>query len=73
MTNEEQPLFGGFYDDEGNNIKPLSIPVPGLCLLCKSHDNADTEENLLCIMNRYDQRSESNFICGAYEKSANYL
>ncbi len=32
----------------------------------------DSEENLLCMMNRYDQRSERNFICGAYEKSANH-
>ena len=43
-------------------------PVPGLCLLCKSYDDTDQEENMLCMMNRYDQRNKRDFVCGAYER-----
>ena len=68
MRDEEQPLFGGFYDDDGNKINPHSVPVPGLCLLCKSYDDTDQEENMLCMMNRYDQRNERDFVCGAFER-----
>ena len=72
MTNEKQPLFGGFCDDDGNKINPHSIPVPGLCLLCKSYDDTDPEENMLCMMKRDDQRGEKLFICSAYEKRAKH-
>ncbi len=64
----EEPIFNGMYDDDGNKINPHSIPVPGLCLLCKSYDDTDPEENLLCMMNRFDQKEEENFICDAFEK-----
>jgi len=64
----EAPIFNGMYDDGGNKINPHSIPVPSLCLICKSYDDTDPEENLLCMMNRNDQKDEENFKCGAYEK-----
>jgi len=60
--------INGFYDDDGNKIDPLSVPVPGLCILCKSHDDTDPEENLLCLMNRFDQKGEDDFKCGAFKK-----
>lgn len=57
----------GFYDDDGNKINPNLLPKPHLCFSCKSNDDDDWEENLLCQMNRWDQRNSKNFKCGAYE------
>lgn len=51
-----------------NKIDPLSVPVPGLCILCKSNDDNDPDENLLCMMNRFDQKGEDDFECGAFKK-----
>jgi hypothetical protein len=59
--------INGFYDDDGNKIEPDSVPVPGLCLVCKKHQVEDWDENLLCLINRYDQRNDDNFECGAFQ------
>lgn len=60
--------INGFFDDDGNKIDPQDIPVPELCKLCKSYQVNNWEENLLCLMNRNDQRNNDNFICGAFDK-----
>lgn len=62
--NEE---INGFYDDNGNKINPDLLPKPQLCLSCKSNEVEDWEENILCQMNRYDQRDSKEFKCFAYE------
>ena len=64
------PNINGFYDDDGNKINPDSVPVPGLCLICKRYDDTDPEENLLCLMTRFDQKGEDEFECGAFEKKS---
>lgn len=61
-------VINGFYNDDGIKIDPNSVPVPGLCIICKQYQLDDWEENLLCLMNRHDQRNETNFKCGAYIK-----
>jgi hypothetical protein len=60
--------INGFYDDDGNKIEPHSVPVPGLCTICRKYQNGDEGEDLLCLMNRYDQRNETDFRCGAFDK-----
>lgn len=60
--------INGFYDDDGNKIDPESVPVPSLCVICKSNQVDDWDENLLCLMNRHDQQYEKDFKCGAFEK-----
>lgn len=60
--------INGFFDDDGNPINPNLIRKPGLCLLCLKNDIDDPLENLLCTMNRHDQRNEEEFKCGAFEK-----
>lgn len=60
--------INGFYNDDGTKIDPETVPVPGLCVICKSHQADDWEENLLCLMNRHDQRNEDDFKCEAFEK-----
>jgi len=60
--------INGFYDDDGNKIDPTQIPKPGLCLLCRKNDwSGDPLENILCDLNRYDQKDEKEFKCGAFE------
>lgn len=68
-SNDSFPKFitGGFFDDDGTPVDLNSIPVPNLCIICKSYHNEDQEENLLCLMNRNDQRDEPDFKCGAFE------
>jgi len=68
---DDEPYFeeiNGFYNDDGEKIDPELVPIPGLCVICKSHLADDWEENLLCLMNRYDQRNDDDFKCGAFEK-----
>jgi hypothetical protein len=60
--------YNGFYDDDGNKIDPMTVKKPGLCLLCKHNESTDQMENILCLMNRYDQRDCDDFECGAFEK-----
>lgn len=63
--------INGFYDDDGNKINPEMVKKPGLCLLCKKNEMDDAMENLLCTMNRYDQRNKEEFECGVFEKKRN--
>jgi hypothetical protein len=58
----------GLFNDDGTRIDPETVPLPGLCVICKSHQTEDWEENLLCLMNRNDQRDEPDFKCGMFEK-----
>jgi hypothetical protein len=60
--------INGFYDDNGNKIDLNTIPVPPLCTICKNNHVDDWHENLLCLMNRNDQRNKKEFVCGAFQK-----
>jgi len=70
-NDDDEPYIediNGFYNDDGTKIDPASVPVPGLCVICRKHQIDDWEENLLCLMNRNDQKNELNFKCGSFEK-----
>jgi len=56
-----------FYDDDGTEINPDLIAKPGLCLSCEKNDNPD--EEMLCALNRLDQRNDKDFKCFAYEQN----
>jgi hypothetical protein len=55
----------GFYNDDGSEINPELITMPGLCLSCKKKD--DPAEEILCILTRADQQDEDDFCCFGYE------
>ncbi|MCF8358647.1 MAG: hypothetical protein K9H26_07800 [Prolixibacteraceae bacterium] len=57
----------GFFNDDGTPIDTNTVPTPNLCMLCKSFYTGDSEENILCILNRNDQRNEPDFKCEAFE------
>jgi len=56
---------GGYFSDDGTPLNPDLIPKPGLCMIC-ALDNDPTEE-ILCNLNRLDQRNESDFKCFAFK------
>lgn len=62
-------FISGFFNDDGTPIDPKTVPVPSLCIICKSYSIDDPEENFLCMLNRNDQRNDPDFICGAFEKT----
>jgi hypothetical protein len=62
----EPGFIGGFFNDDGSRIDPLKVPIPELCLRCKSYLSDDWEDNILCTLNRNDQRDSEEFECGAY-------
>ena len=53
-----------YYDDDGNEVDPSTIAMPAMCLLCDKKD--DPHEDILCNLNRLDQRDEPDFKCGAF-------
>jgi hypothetical protein len=53
-----------YFDDDGNEINPAEIPLPRMCGLCDKKD--DPYEEILCNLNRLDQRDEAEFKCGAF-------
>jgi hypothetical protein len=67
-TTPPQQEINGIFNDDGTPVDLDSIPVPALCISCKSYFTDDWEENLLCTMNRNDQKDDDEFICGAYDK-----
>ncbi len=59
----------GMFDDDGYEINADLIKKPSLCLTCKNDAYDDPEEQMLCTLNRYDQRNEKVFKCGSYRKN----
>ena len=53
-----------YYDDDGNELDPTTIPIPAMCLICEKKD--DPNEEVLCNLNRLDQRNDRTFKCGAF-------
>jgi len=67
--NVELPVYNGIYDDNGNKINILDIPIPKLCLSCESFLDNDWDENLLCNLTRADKREEGEeFVCYAWRE-----
>ena len=58
--------MNGYFDDDGNELNPDLIKKPDLCIICKK-DEIKSEE-ILCNLNRLDQRNEREFVCFAFEK-----
>jgi len=62
------PVYNGIYDDNGNKIDMLSVPMPDLCLSCESFMDDDWEENILCGLTRADRKEGEEFMCYAWRK-----
>ena len=57
---------GNYFDDDGNEINPVLIKKPDLCITCKK-DGLSSEDEILCNLTRSDQQGQDDFICYAYE------
>jgi hypothetical protein len=64
----KQLSMAPFYTDDGEEINPDLIKKPGLSMICLKDTDEDPEEEMLCILNRIDQRDSDDFICYAFEK-----
>ena len=53
-----------YHDDDGNELNPDLIPVPGLCVVCQSYN--DPDELIECNLARLDQHNDAEFICCAF-------
>lgn len=53
-----------YYDDDGNELDPASIPMPHMCMMCEKREMPG--EEILCNLNRLDQMGEEEFKCGAF-------
>ena len=53
-----------YFDDDGNELFPDLIPTPSLCIVCTKR-NLPNEE-ILCNLNRLDQKDEKEFVCYAF-------
>lgn len=67
IEEDDIPVYNGIYNDDGTKVDPETIPLPGLCIICKKYQIDDWDENLLCQLNRNDQRNEDEFKCGSFE------
>jgi hypothetical protein len=66
---EMDPMkIAGLFDDDGYEIKPDLIVKPPLCMTCRKNYDPDLEDDILCNLNRHDQRDSETFVCYAYEK-----
>jgi len=63
--------ISGYFDDDGNEINPNYYPKLSLCLSCKSNEKEDEYEEILCNLNRLDQKDEREFKCFAYRQKKN--
>lgn len=60
---------GGIYNDDETKVDENLIPVPNLCIICKKHEIDNFMENILCKLNRNDQRDDlENFQCHSFVK-----
>jgi hypothetical protein len=58
----------GFFDDDGYEINADLIKKPDLCLTCLRNYNPELEDEILCNLNRIDQKDNDNFKCDEYIK-----
>lgn len=63
-----EPFIGGLFNDDGTRIDPLKVPIPDLCLRCRNYLSDDWEDNILCTLNRNDQKDSNEFECGSFEE-----
>ena len=60
----------GFFNDNGYEVNPdlETVKKPALCMICFKNYDPGPEDDILCSLNRYDQKDNKDFICNSFEK-----
>jgi hypothetical protein len=58
----------GIFDDDGYEIGRKTIEMKLLCLTCIKNNSDDWEDDVLCNLNRFGQRTSVIFECHEYQK-----
>jgi hypothetical protein len=66
--NEDIFSGGTYHDDDGTELNPDLYPKPSLHLSCDLNESDDPEDEVLCNLNRLDQRNEKEFLCYQYKE-----
>ena len=53
-----------YYDDDGNELNPATVPMPRMCLMCEK--KGDPQEEIFCDLIRLGQRDEKEFKCRSF-------
>ncbi|CAN5315369.1 hypothetical protein BH10ACI2_BH10ACI2_16820 [soil metagenome] len=53
-----------YFDDNGNEIDPDTVPLPTMCTMCEKQ--SDPYEEILCNLTRLGQRDDAAFKCEAF-------
>jgi hypothetical protein len=61
--------IAGIFDDDGYEIQRNTIKMQPLCLTCIKNNSDDWEDDVLCNLNRFDQRKSDTFECHEYQKA----
>lgn len=54
---------------ENENSNKIKVALPYLCVICKTYNSKIGQEGSFCQKNRFDQRNDEDFSCGAFEKN----
>ena len=60
--------ISGIFDDDGYEIRRDTIKMQPLCLTCVKNSSDDWEDDILCNLNRADNKNDSEFKCYSYKK-----
>jgi hypothetical protein len=60
--------INGMFDDDGYEIRRDTIKMQPLCLTCIKNNSDDWEDDVLCNLNRFGQRTSDIFECHEYQK-----
>ena len=63
--------IAGIFSDDGYEINPELIKKPSLCLICLKNYEPGLEDDILCNLNRSDQKNNNKFKCYSFEKMKN--
>jgi len=68
-----EPISRGFFLDDGIQVDPMQVHIPGHCLCCKNYLTGDPEQNICCTLMRISAQKEEEFLCLFYLESESPL
>ncbi len=60
--------IAGFFDDDGYEVTIDSVEKAPLCIICQR--DYDRDYKTFCMLTRFEQKNEAEFICSDYLKQS---